>query len=366
MKNAAVGLLTGSGSQEFRAHASVRLPCDSSLPLSRASLRSPLLRAVKALRHVVCEYWTPYGYRSPIRSLFRVPRNWSWAHADMCISLRPPAITFANGDLLVTPWDFANTTSLARVVEGTGALEERQGVIPSLGTQTQMLMTGAFWNSAFAPAGDQIFAMFEVSNALYAWKRGARDAREIVLPVLRRRGVPQGLFQTLLQDPGRATPAMIYDRSAPVALAAVSGDIVGIVTMDVKVDAEKWSSIHFLTLYDHRRHRVCADVPGAKTQWRSGSRAPASSSSRASRQGCPGDGSAASAARRRRSSVATSGVRWLKSRIGALIAASSRESDGTREVTRFAECAPGPPPRRQSNRARKQWDVIGGPSRYPA
>jgi hypothetical protein len=109
--------------------------------------------------------------------------------------------------------------------------------------------------------GEQIFAMFEVSNSLYAWKRGAREAQEIALPVLRRRGVPPGLFATLLQDPAKATPAMIYDRSAPVLIAPVSADIVGIVTVDIKVAAEQWSGVHYVTLYDHRRNRVCADLP---------------------------------------------------------------------------------------------------------
>ena len=187
-------------------------------------------------------------------------RRWTLQRVSPLLTQWPPAIKFSNGDLLVTTWDFETKTSIARAVEGTGALDERQGVIPSLGAQTQMLITGAFWNSAFTPVRDQIFAMFEVSNSLYAWKRGAREAREIVLPVVRRRGVPPGFFETLLQDPAKATPAMMYDRSSPVALAPVSDDIVGIVTMDVKVDADKWSGIHYLTLYDNRRNRVCADV----------------------------------------------------------------------------------------------------------
>ena len=53
---------------------------------------------------------------------------------------------------------------------------------------------------------------------------------------------------------------MIFDRSAPVAIAPVSPDIVAIVTMDVKVDADKWTGVHFVTLYDRRRDRVCVDL----------------------------------------------------------------------------------------------------------
>jgi hypothetical protein len=188
-------------------------------------------------------------------------RRWTLQRVSPLLAQWPPAIKFSSGDLLVTAWDFETKTSIAKAVEGTGALEERQGVIPSLGAQTQMLITGAFWNGTFTPVGDQIFAMFEVSNSLYVWKRGAREAREVALPVVRRRGIPPGLFETLLRDPAKATPAMIFDRSAPIALAPISSDIVGIVTMDVKVDGEKWSGTHFLTLYDHRRDRVCADVP---------------------------------------------------------------------------------------------------------
>jgi|GEM_PF-2288062 len=193
-------------------------------------------------------------------------QRWTLKRVSPLLTQWLPAIKFYDGDLFVTSWDFETKTSIARVVEGTGALEDRQGVIPSLGAQTQMLITGAFWNGTFAPVGDQMFAMFEVSNSLYAWKRGAREAREIALPVVRRRGVPPGLFGTLLQDPAKATPAMLLDRSAPVAIAPVSADIVGIVTVDAKVTSEQWSGVHYLTLYDHRRNRVCADVPVPASQ----------------------------------------------------------------------------------------------------
>jgi hypothetical protein len=124
-----------------------------------------------------------------------------------------------------------------------------------------MLITGAFWNSTFASIGDEIFAMYEVSNSLYRWKRGAREGREIPLPAIRRRGIPSGLFESLLRDPTKATPAMMFDRSAPVAIAPVSDDIVAIVTMDVKVDGDVWSGVHYVTLYDRRRDRLCVDLP---------------------------------------------------------------------------------------------------------
>jgi hypothetical protein len=188
-------------------------------------------------------------------------RRWTLQRVSPLLSQWPPVIKFSNGDLLVTTWDFETKTSIARAVDGTGAFDQRQGIIPSLGAQTQMLITGAFWNGTFAPVGDEIFAMYEVSNSLYASKRGAREGNEIVLPVVRRRGVPRGFFETLLNDPSKATPTMIHDRSTPVALAPVSDDIVGILTMDVKVDADKWSGTHYLTLYDRRRKRVCVDVP---------------------------------------------------------------------------------------------------------
>ena len=113
--------------------------------------------------------------------------RWTLQRVSPLVTQWPPVIKFADGDLLVTTWDFETKTSIAKAVEGTGALDERQGGIPSLGAQTQMLITGAFWNSTFAPIGDEIFAMYEVSNSLYRWKRGARDARELVLPAVRRR-----------------------------------------------------------------------------------------------------------------------------------------------------------------------------------
>lgn len=187
-------------------------------------------------------------------------RRWTLLLVSPLLAKSPPVIRFADGDLMVTVWDFEAKTSIARAAEGTGALEERQGVIPSLGAQTELLISGAFWNSTFAPVGDEIFAMYEVSNSLFVWKRGAREAREIALPVVRRRGVRPGYFESLLRDPAGATPAMLYDRSAPVALGPVSGDVVAVVTMDVSVEGDMWSGTHHVTLYDRRRNRVCADL----------------------------------------------------------------------------------------------------------
>ena len=195
-------------------------------------------------------------------------RRWSLQRVSPLLTQWPPVIRFSKGDLLVTTWDFETKTSIAKAVEATGGLDKRQGSVPDLGPQTQMMIGGAFWNSTFAPVGDEIFAMYEVSNSLYAWKRGAREARVIPLPVVRRRGIPDGLFESLLRDPAKATPAMLYDRSAPVALAAVMDDIIAIVTMDVKVDADKWSAVHYVTLFDFRRNRVCADleVPASRVK----------------------------------------------------------------------------------------------------
>ncbi|MGH8523872.1 MAG: hypothetical protein ACREXY_06545 [Gammaproteobacteria bacterium] len=201
-----------------------------------------------------------YDHATKRVTLVEIP-EWKLRRVSPLLTRWPPVIKFADSDLMVSTWDFETKTSIAKAVEGTGALDERQGVIPSLGTQTQMLITGAFWSSTFVPVGDEIFAMYEVSNSLYRWKRGEREGREIPLPVVRRRGVPPGLFESLLRDPATATPAMVFDRSAPVAIAQISDDIVAIVTMDVKVDADMWSGIHFVTLYDRRRDRLCVDLP---------------------------------------------------------------------------------------------------------
>jgi hypothetical protein len=187
--------------------------------------------------------------------------GWKLRRISPLLTQWPPEIRFAGNDLMVTTWDFGTKTSIAKVGEETGALEERQGVIPSLGEQTQLLITGAFWNSTFAPVGDEIYAMYEVSSSLYRWKRGAREGREITIPVVRRRGIPAGLFESLLRDPAKATPAMMFDRSAPVAIAPVSNDIVAVVTMDVKVEGDTWSGTHYVTLYDRRRDRLCVDLP---------------------------------------------------------------------------------------------------------
>lgn len=195
-------------------------------------------------------------------------RSWKMQRVSPMLTQWPPVIKFAGSDVLVTTWDFEAKTSLARVIEATGSLDQKQGVIPSLGAQTQMLIQGAFWNSTFAVVGDEIFAMFEVSNSLYRWKRGTPDVREVALPVVRRRGIPPGLFESLLRDPASATPAKVYDRSAPVAIEPVTDDVLAIVTMDPKVDGNEWSAVHYLTLYDRRRERVCADllIPASRTK----------------------------------------------------------------------------------------------------
>lgn len=208
-----------------------------------------------------------YDHATKRVTFIDIPR-WTLQSVSPLLTQWPPVIKFADGDLMVSAWDFDTKTSIAQTVEGTGALDERQGIIPSLGAQTQMLIAGAFWNSTFAPIGDEIFAMYEVSSSLYRWNRGARDAREVVLPAIRRRGIPPGLFESLLRDPAKATPAMIYDRSVPVVIAQVSDDIVAIVTMDVKVDADRWSGIHYISLYDRRRDRVCVDlaVPASRVK----------------------------------------------------------------------------------------------------
>ena len=188
-------------------------------------------------------------------------RTWKLQRVAPLLTQWPPVIKFAGRDVLVTTWDFEAKTSLARAIEAPGTLDQKQGVIPSLGAQTQMLIQGAFWNSTFAVAGDEVVAMFEVSNSLYRWKRGTSEVREVALPVVRRRGIPPGLFESLLRDPASATPAKLFDRSIPVAIEPVTDDVLAIVTMDAKVDGNQWSAVHHLSLYDRRRERVCADLP---------------------------------------------------------------------------------------------------------
>ena len=201
-----------------------------------------------------------YDHSTKRVTLIDIPR-WTLRSVFPLLAQRIPAIRFGGRDLLLSNWDFETNTSIGRAVESSGTVDERQGVIPSLGAQTQLMISGAFWNSTFAPVGDEIFAMYEVSNSLYRWNRGERVAREVVLPIVRRRGIPPGLFESLIRDPASATMARVWDRSMPLVIAPVTADIVAIVTMDIKVDGETWSAIHHVTLYDHRRERVCADLP---------------------------------------------------------------------------------------------------------
>jgi hypothetical protein len=208
-----------------------------------------------------------YDHSTKRVTLINVPR-WTLQKVSPLLTQGHPVMRFAGRDLLVTTWDFDTNTSIARAAVGTGTLDERQGIIPSLGPQTQLMITGAFWNSTFAPVGDEIFAMYEVSNSLYRWKRGERIAHEVVLPVVRRRGIPPRLFESLLRDPASATMARVWDRSVPLVIAPVTADVVAIVTMDIKVAGDMWSAIHHVTLYDHRRERICADlaVPASRVK----------------------------------------------------------------------------------------------------
>jgi hypothetical protein len=172
----------------------------------------------------------------------------------------PPTMRVVNGVVLVRSYDWDSKTSLAQL-DSAGTLVNREGVIPEIGLKYPMLIQGAFPRAVFTIIGTQVFAMFEVSPSLYEWRRGTRTAREIDIPAPRRRGVRTSNFEQMLQAPNSPRIGeLIYDRSIPFALEAITSSLLAIVTVDLTITKDSKTVVYHLTLLDVQRRRVCPDL----------------------------------------------------------------------------------------------------------
>jgi hypothetical protein len=189
-------------------------------------------------------------------------------HGEMLPMREPflPSMGFVGSNLMVRSWDLESKTSFA-TLDLAGEVQGREGVIPEVGLKNPMLIQAVQVQAApFAVSGNDVFVMFEISPSLFHWKRGSRTAAEIPVPKLRRRGVTEAFFDALMADPGRAQE-LYWNRSIPVAVEAVTPDLVAVVTVDVTVEDQRWALAFHLTLVDHRQSRACVDVavPASRT-----------------------------------------------------------------------------------------------------
>ena len=172
----------------------------------------------------------------------------------------PPAMRVVNGTVLVRSYDWGTKRSLAQL-DPTGTLVRREGVIPEIGIKYPVSLQGAFPGAVFTIVGSRVYAMFEVSPSLSMWERGGRNAQEIEVPAIRRRGVRTATFEEILQNPNSPRlRELIYDRSVPMALEAVDSSLLALVTMDFTMGSDSKTVAYYLTLVDLRRRRACPDL----------------------------------------------------------------------------------------------------------
>ncbi len=144
------------------------------------------------------------------------------------------------------------------VLSATGDRVGAEGVIPAI-VRTHPMLLGGFGAVTFTETDQDVYAVFEVSQSLYHWKRGARDGEEIPIPAVRRKGVRQSLFEELLRDPSRA-PSLAFDRSLPVLLSVMAPHVLVLGTMDGEFDGKTFVGTYSVTVIDLEHRRVCPDL----------------------------------------------------------------------------------------------------------
>ena len=168
-----------------------------------------------------------------------------------------PSLQFSGDQLLAGILEVDPGTAVVRLTF-TGERISAEGVIPPV-IKTHPLLRSGFGAVRFTEAGNAVFAVFEVSQSLFHWRRGARVAEEIPVPTVRRKGVRPDLFDELVRDPSKAA-ALGYDRSVPMLLSFLSPDILGLVTVDGQITAAGLVGTYALTVIDTGRGRVCPDI----------------------------------------------------------------------------------------------------------
>ena len=189
-------------------------------------------------------------------------KTWTYQRAVPVSLVWPPFMRAVGPVLFVGAWDLESRTSVARVGAG-GELLAREGIYPEIGIKYPMLIQGAFAWSAFAMTDAEVFAIYEVSPAIFRWSRGSKTGTEIPLPKKSRRGLDPSIFEQMLQDPGNNARnlKLMYDRSIPVTIEFVAGGILAVVTMDYTVEQNTQTVAFHVTVLDLARNRSCLDLP---------------------------------------------------------------------------------------------------------
>jgi hypothetical protein len=169
-----------------------------------------------------------------------------------------PSIRVVGGELLANTFDAGTGTSLKRFAPD-GTVIGSEGVIPAIALKLPMLQQ-PFPHTAYAVVGSDVYAAFELSQSLYHWKRGARTADELRLPVKLRRGVSDEKFEQMVRDPAKAG-AIAYDHSIPAALSEVAPGVLALVTFDPTLVKGRFSGVYHVTLVNVAQRRICPDLP---------------------------------------------------------------------------------------------------------
>jgi hypothetical protein len=169
-----------------------------------------------------------------------------------------PSIRVIGGELLANTFDAATGTSLKRFAPN-GTVIGSEGVIPAIALKLPMLQQ-PFPHTAYVVVGSDVYAAFELSQSLYHWKRGARTADELRLPVKLRRGVSDEKFEQMVRDPAKAG-AIAYDHSIPAALGEVAPGVLALVTFDPTLVKGRFTAVYHVTLVNVAQRRICPDIP---------------------------------------------------------------------------------------------------------
>lgn len=156
------------------------------------------------------------------------------------------------------------SSAAVHVVSPTGERGRGEGRRPQLFEQSPPLLA-AFGAVFFADDGEDTYAVFEVSNSLHHWRRGAIVADQTPLPIVARKGVRVELFDALLRDPGQAA-TLAYDRSIPYALQRLGPGLLALVTVDATLGKTDLIGSFHVSVLDLVQRRGCMDalVPAAQ------------------------------------------------------------------------------------------------------
>lgn len=168
-----------------------------------------------------------------------------------------PALRYHGGVLRVGVLDLSSGSAVASMASA-GAAPQREGVVPRL-FQRQPTLASAFGAVAFADDGDDVYAVFEIADTLFRWRRGARQAVQLPLPRARRKGVRPELFEALLREPAKAQQ-LAFDRSIPHLLQRVRAQTLALVTLEGTMTPRGLVGQFAVSLLDLANRRACVDL----------------------------------------------------------------------------------------------------------